>query len=349
VVADGGPGFAAHPYDDFSWGTARAYRLRDAPSDRPSVVVLGGSGVRESILGEAALADSLSAAGVDAWVAVVGTADQTLWETEALRDLLPGHAWGLLVVGVGPARVAYGTSDLSDRADRPLFGFRSPVLHARAEAAGLDPAAITGIWPWDQRRWLLMRGWSNVYAHVNDAPPVHEHYFVGGERIPWERFAAHAVSWLEDYQTNAGAGFLLLDELVGSLPGEGFELVLLEGPSNPAYFPGEVGVRAEAIYADHHDRVRELAERRDVPILEVSASAGITTDVDAPVDRRRDGPLHPRPRARAGSARPDGAPVTARRLGVAAQALVLGLLGGFALLRLIGALSAPFAFRYMGF
>lgn len=263
--------FALRTTDDYAFATARALDL--AAARGPVVVVLGASGVRESLTSPEALSERVAARGVSAEVHVVGSADQTMAESAGLIGIAPPGP-GLVVLSVGSVRLAPLPQHAEIPLRNPRLGLDLPETRRMAEARGLradwrSPGAWLG--PWGT--FAAPRAFEVLRSRVFGPRPERLHYFDGMPGKADRAMYAAYESYLEVVPAEEIArGYRDLLATIALAEGRGYDVVTVKTPTDPSFFGPTAAARmAEIDAALAADLARDGIEQWEP--LQVPASA----------------------------------------------------------------------------
>lgn len=253
-------------------------------SHDPAIVVLGTSVMVRCVAGEEPLSALVQAdSGRRLATHDLATDAQTSWEMLALVDRLPPNADGVLVIGLSPGLLEFGSGEgrwqsLQGLIDAPKLGFVSAVMDRAAEDAGAIVPLRTGIHALDNAAFFLSRrkdivknllGGGKTYGEPLDA------YWYKNVNRPdfWQSEIEKVPGQEALYRQNAVANFTVLESVVTlARQGGAKGIVIVEAPLNP-------GWNAVPQAADYIGRYRQdladFASRVDATLVRTTDDAGL--------------------------------------------------------------------------
>jgi len=168
---------------------------------------------------------------------------------------------------------------------QPLFenvnlGVTSPSLSDEARHWNVEREAPTGLYAWDNRRFVL-RLWNAVVAvlpRVALQQARHEpakHFYRGLPRRDdaWQRKQyAQIEERLSAYAETLPKHLATMERLVHSLRARGLQVVLVEAPFNPQF---AASMRQSGFYETHLRQMATFARRMGVDYLDLNHEAGL--------------------------------------------------------------------------
>jgi hypothetical protein len=282
-----------HRGDDDLDATATLIALQRSPDPGPRVFWMGSSPTRDSVHRDV-LMQFFTRDGerfVEGINLCVGRA--RVLTMLRMVSLLPSEARGLLVIGIDPWRLVLDPRrHFEDDAEAPRLGVRSDLWDAMAAEAGIPTDPATGIYLWDNRRFLLPRlqSLSQRILKGQEARLAHnEHPF-------WERPAMKKDRRLHNLRRRLRKVDELGAELTRRFQEEnldtlratiemardrGLEVVLVLEPINPKDDTIELeGVprSLEAWRAPVREELRSFARGMRVPLLEPQRESALSAD-----------------------------------------------------------------------
>ncbi|PLW70598.1 hypothetical protein C0039_00240 [Pseudohalioglobus lutimaris] len=280
AMATFGDDFLTVSTDDYDLAaTTRVLRLQHASALSRSLVILGASTTRSSLL-ESDLAVTLDSVGLDdVEVVKLCTSAQYLWHSFTMLNSLPMDLRGVVVLGIGPPGFARELDQLEGSIVYRL-GLRSLVADDFLRA----------------RNVALRRNWGNVYAlnnfdflftrdrrsaavknlitgrspqlvdnrHLNKPPISVQKRRILGDQV---------VELLSDYQENYTENFQILEMIRREVDSrEGLSLILYEAPVSPWFFK-EYG--QEALYESFDQAMASYAATHGLLFLQADELASL--------------------------------------------------------------------------
>lgn len=243
--------------DSYGFATSAVLAAQARDPGPWTVVLLGGSGLREAVSSEAALEAAIEeGSGRDVQVHLLSTSAQTIDESRAiLRSLPPG---GSVVIGVGANRL------VADDPELARFGLDLP---------GVPHGARTGVFGLDHAAFYAPRAWGFVRSRLWGPVPEATHQYRGqepkGERS-WARYRSQVTG---RYPRLVDETFATLSEMVSEAAG--WDVTLLETPRNPRK---REFADIEAVEADFAVRLDAYVAASGVRRLELDDEAGLVED-----------------------------------------------------------------------
>jgi hypothetical protein len=263
------------PMDFEALATVNALRMRFAPGSTPGVVYTGDSVAIEALDDERQLAAELrDRVNREVRLEFLATHGQTLYQTVALLDQVPGHFRGVIVLSVGPEQMTTPLDRLRRWGESPEVALYSPSLREEMQRQGLTPPGQTGIYFIDFGRFFVARRAALLRRLVAPAVEPDIHYYT--DHFPawtdrqWRANLPRAGLRLATEQQ--GDMFALLERVVARFRGKpGVRLVLLEKPLNARLAEGY----GEA-YADYLETATAFAARTEVAYWRLDEDAQLT-------------------------------------------------------------------------
>ncbi len=214
----------------------------------PNVVVLGTSVTVRCVASEQALSDRLAAeTGQQLRTDDLASDAQTSWEMLALVDRLPPKQGGVLVIGLSPGLLEFGTGEgrwksVQGLIDAPKLGFTSPAMDAAVREAGLKVPHRWGIHAVDNAEFFLSRRKDIVKNLLRGGKtygePLNAYWYKNVNRPEfWKTEIAELPANAALYTQNAPTNFAVLEKVVARARESGASgVVVLESPLNPGWF-----------------------------------------------------------------------------------------------------------------
>lgn len=270
--------FLAAVCNDPSRVTYQVALLKHDPPGRPAIYVLGGSSVREAISTDADLAAAVEQAGAPRPFARLLAANmQTLPETLALIDNLPGGRGGVVVIGVHQITFISGAASARAELSGVNLIMKSQALRTFvADRLGGEPAndLRDGVRAYLEK-YQQKRG---VPAFEGPAIAYNQHHY--GQNSVMSRGSKRKGidNWLDgrgspggEFSTNFEFSAALLGECVRLARHKGFEVLLMEGSLDT-----EVVGRAFADYQRRYRAAcRKLVDRYDAHFVDLNPIADV--------------------------------------------------------------------------
>jgi hypothetical protein len=281
VVARLEPGVLARNTDDD--GAALTHALvtaQRAPARSSHVALVGASSMREAIWHIDSLADTVAQdAGLAQGASTLSAFDltsggQALAESLAVLRALPESQRGVVVLGIGPGTLFADRDELQARFEHPISALAVDDMNALARALGMPERVSTGIYFLDHLQFFVSRPQVPVRLAVG-ALTLRRHRYLG--RTPWtearwaERLDALRLDFARRAQDEAlvAAHLAALEETLTRLARDTrWRVVLIEPPLAPRARPTLAEARQAA-----HALIAPLAERMDVPLVDLDAEA----------------------------------------------------------------------------
>jgi hypothetical protein len=261
---------ASHAIDERLFVTERAYALFSSGNEHPKFVVLGGSA---SLVASSTpvINASLENYGYEhynlAW------SRQSLLESLYLVSRLPEHSKGVILVGVGPSRVAIDRNALKNRITRHGGGLTSAPFDEAMRKHDFQPADKTGFFLIDNRKFLLARYRAVLKNLVFGAPQRAVHAYFGATLQGNEAFDKIATRVdnriAKGYQDSVDLNLELLGDIIAlARSNTEMEVVLVEHPINPRFVSEYLGTE---FYVAHKQRVSDFAAEHGVDYVDIAA------------------------------------------------------------------------------
>ncbi|MEZ4320683.1 MAG: hypothetical protein R3F61_24595 [Myxococcota bacterium] len=287
-VALVGPGWLTHgnvrwlasgPEDDYAYVTASVLDRTLSPDptaqSRETVVILGGSGTRESLTDEADIEHRLAERlGRSVDVLDMTTDAQTVIEGAGLLETVDARPL-LVVMGLGGHALATTADDLYTPYSMPRLGFRSPVVDSEFEQLGWPPLRETG-WPLvDNRDFYLVR---LPYLPVNllrGGTSRAQHRYLGLPPLEPDQIRTDFADLLDAMRANRDLHLGVVGRSIDRVRAGGGEVVILEAPASEAWF----GTPEESsFYAEVRASFANFTASRQVPLWNLDTEARLVHD-----------------------------------------------------------------------
>ncbi|MHC4470130.1 MAG: hypothetical protein ACYTDY_00175 [Planctomycetota bacterium] len=254
--------------------------------ETPGVVMLGASLTIRCITSEDRLAELIEANGLaKPLVYNLCTDGQSTGEMAAILDCLRPGFDGVVIIGASRGLFAYGVTgdgdpqhDLTDRLNSPTLGFSSDAYDDEARIAGVAQPRRTGIYAFDNMRFLLARRYEIVRNLVKGAPkygdPLHAPWMrIVNRPEYWEEEIAALPKMAEHYGLFFEANSSVIGRLVANLRKRGDpSFILMEPPVNPGWSEIPEGAR---FFRRYHEDLRRLAAQHGMSFLPITEEASI--------------------------------------------------------------------------
>lgn len=261
---------ASGPEDDYAYATAAVLEMD--PGDE-TVVILGGSGTRESLSTEADLEQALAERlGRPIDVLDMTTDAQTLIEGAGLLDEVGAPPHLLVVFGVGGHTLSTSTDDLYVPYSMPRLGFRNGVIDGEFARLGWPAARETG-WPLvDNRNFYLVRLPFIPVNLLRGGTERAQHRFLGLPPLAAENIHTDWSHLLGRFRENHAMNLEILGRSVDRVRERGGRAVILEAPAWEAWFGSD---EESAFYAEVHGAIARFAKDRGLPVWTLDRDAGL--------------------------------------------------------------------------
>ncbi len=264
--------------DDYVFVSWTVGRNKQDPPDEPTIYLLGGSTVRESITSN----DTLEAAiveegGPDTEVFNLGSMNQNFAQSLAVVDNIPDTP-ATVVVGINNGRFTPSRGDNQKQAEGREFLLKSTFLRRYVnEESGKY-----------RYTWTILPG---IFSYATSYVQQHQDELLSGE-IPTRKYGIHRYNlkgnhtvaqkermverWNKRrapiFRKNLDYNMAMLEELLRRAEERGIDVLLLELPSNREVI-GDDFDDARAMY---RPRVRELADEFGVPYVDFNDELPLT-------------------------------------------------------------------------
>jgi hypothetical protein len=268
--------------DAEGFATREALRTGHAAPVRPRLLVLGTSAVAQAVGAGGPLHDRLQALTGQDWEVVILTTplqaptDQFALIDRALDSQTAGSPPAVVALGVGLQRLRWTGARGLEFAAAPRLGLRSDWEDDEIRALGGTPRPRTGLYPLDNRGFLLVNGAEALLRLALRLPArrLVDQYARGGLSDATRQEARDRMG--AEIRTGAAAQAAYLAQIgrlaarVGAVPG--VQLVLVEEPLSPG------------LVTDQHLAAEQAALRaafgtdpatRALPFWPVAAEAGL--------------------------------------------------------------------------
>jgi hypothetical protein len=259
--------------DDFTFVSWTVGRNKLDPPDEPTIYLLGGSNVRESITSNDTLEDAILAdGGPDTEVFNLGSMNQNFAQSLAVVENVPDTP-ATVIVGINPGRFTPSRGDNQKQAEGREFLLKSTFLREYVNGESgkyrYTYTILPGIFAYltsyaqqHQDELLSLDLPTRTYGqHRYNLKGIHT--LAQKERMVerWNRKRAPVFRRNIDYNT------AMLEQLLERARQRGIDVILLELPWNREII-GDDFDHARSMY---QPRVRELAEAYDVPYVDFNA------------------------------------------------------------------------------
>ena len=264
--------------DDYTYVSWTVGRNKQDPPDEPSIYLLGGSSLRESITSGDALEAVISkAGGPDTESFDLGSMNQNFAQSLAIVDNVPDTPT-TVIIGVNPGRFTPSRGDNQKQAEGRELLLKSTVLREYVnEESGKYKYTYT-ILP-----GILSYATSYVQEHEDellalDVPTrtygQHRYNFKAIHTVKQKRRMVEVWNKRRRpiFRKNLDYNVAMLDELLRRAAERGIDVVLLELPWNREI----IGDAFDDTRAAYQPRVRALATKYDVPYIDYNAELPLT-------------------------------------------------------------------------
>ncbi len=271
--------FAADDEDDAAFVTARVWERPEAGTDTPTVYLVGGSGLRESLTSTEALEDGLiEASGREVDVVDLTMDGQTLVESAGLAAVANTEPPGIVVLGLSPVRMQYSAEAMRPAIDPPRLGIRNDTFLEELAIAGVRVPS-TG-WPLlDASRLYLPRLPTWPLHLVTGGTEQRVHAYLG-VTPQLDRFSEDFTERLALLEENFDIHAATVKRLVERARDAGHTVLIYEGPLRTDIF----GDPLEPTYFDTYAaRSAALKDRLQVEVVSTAPARLQPTDFADPV------------------------------------------------------------------
>ncbi len=203
--------FAADGHDDWTHASQRALQVRSGKYSGNGLTLLGSSATREMLSSPEDLeADLQSALGRPVKVHQLATANQMLWESAGLLEMLGKDYSGVVMIGVGLRTLVTPQDNAPEICTKPRLAFRSPILDAKVVEQGGSARVRTGIYLVDNREYFLPRRHRFLRNLFIKPDPIQFHEVADLEKLGQDKAA------LDELHTEVARRQELLAELYSS-------------------------------------------------------------------------------------------------------------------------------------
>jgi hypothetical protein len=234
------------PYFDTLTGAAyKLHRYRNARNRSPSLILLGGSSLREALFSDDVLRADLEKAGIPLRPLNLAWHSQTIFESLAVTESLPKNE-GLLLIAVSPYRL---TSSIQ-KAKEYVDGFRLvPPGPESRRLAGAEAVRWPNVFSPQLSGWLrhlISVSYERLreYKRSGDwfrlkwqAIPVPGHRFDETDKLPPPVFENEAKEVIErhgpDFLRNRSVSLAALRTLIRVAKQKGYRPIIFETPFSP--------------------------------------------------------------------------------------------------------------------
>lgn len=276
-------GFSSDVYT----ATADALALAASDSSDRAVVLLGASTTRESVHDEDLAAMLRDVHGTRTIVHNLTSSEQHVIETVALADAIPANVTGTIIIGVNPVRIGQ-REDIATMITSPRIGVTSAAFDEELRQWGAVPPERTGLYAWDNRRFLLAL-WSWIAPTL---PKLAAKWAIGRltptkpKRHLYIGRPANTEAWLHKnfqevaasvaaYDAVADQSLATLRRLAHRLRDRRHKVVLLEAPINPKFVRESLGLD---FYTKHLHRMRSFAAAYGITYLNLHELVPLGSD-----------------------------------------------------------------------
>jgi hypothetical protein len=264
--------------DDYVYVSWVVGRNKNDPPDEPTIYLLGGSTVRESITSNDTLEASIQdEGGPDTEVYNLGSMNQNFAQSLAVVDNIPDTP-ATVIVGINNGRFTPSRGDNQKQAEGREFLLKSTFLRTYVnEESGKYRYTYT-----------ILPG---IFSYVTSYAQEHQDELLSGE-IPTRTYGLHRYNlkgnhsvaqkermverWNKRrapiFRKNLDYNMAMLEELLKRAEQRGIDVVLLELPSNREII-GDDFDDARALY---QPRVQGLADEYGVPYVDFNAELPLT-------------------------------------------------------------------------
>jgi hypothetical protein len=268
--------------NDAQFITANGIELLGSGNEGPGVILIGGSTLREAV-DVPHLDKTFAANGRELDVQDMSFSAQRIIDSIAVVDFIPEAYKGVVAVGINPVRIG-GKFKASELIHDRRIGILGPTLMEEAQHWPVEKPEPTGLYAWDNRRFLLAL-WKDIVRIVPDIvrgtkkrDRVIRHFYLDLPPRDDESLLHHfdqvEIS-LSQYDELAPLNLAALSRMNGYLRQRGLKMVLVETPLNPR-FVESLGKRLDKdFYARFSAQIQSFAKTQDIPYLRPAASIDV--------------------------------------------------------------------------
>ena len=265
---------ATNPIDFDTFVTASTLKMAQADTDRPWVVMLGGSAMRGAVV-EDRLANQLQSQTGRRWdVHNLTTGRQSIWEMVALADMIPTEARGIVLAEASLGPYAFTPDYPNQLITSPRLGFRSTAFDHETARLGYPGSQRTGVYFFDNSGFFTSRlsTWltrlPQMPVDLQPMPFLHPDPTLGIQR--WDGTSYHVR--LEKNAKYVQDNLEVLIRLSDRLRDHGLHLVLVDTPINPQFLSR---FKHHRLFREHNLAMRQLADEIQIPYLDLPGKSGI--------------------------------------------------------------------------
>jgi hypothetical protein len=268
------------PSDDYVYVSWTVGRNKEDPPDEPSIYLLGGSTMRESITSDGALEAAIAkAGGPDTEAFDLGSLNQNFAQSLAVVDNVPDTPT-TVIIGINSGRFTPSRGDNQKQAEGRELLLKSVFLREYVNRESGDYryayTILPGIFAYfttyvqENRGELLSFDLSSrTYGqHLYDVTSIHTVAKKKWVVAAWNRLRRPV------FQKNLDYNVAMLDELLRRAAQRGMGVVLLELPWDRAI----IGHAFDDTRAAYQTRARALATKYNVPYLDFSEEVPLTNE-----------------------------------------------------------------------
>ena len=272
-------------FDRYSRVTGETLALQAKGRASASVVILGASTTLRCITSEHDLERMVrESSGLVIDAHNFCTDAQSTWEMAAIVDRLPQAFDGVLVIGVTPGLLSFGTgigereqfASLNSLLTSSRLGFAADAMDEEARRVGLPVPFRTGIYAVDNREFLLARRRIVLRNLLRGVPK-----FEDPLTAPWISYVNRPEFWQEEiakmpalverYRRNQGVTLPVIERMMRNLARRGrVAFLLLVSPIHPGWYKEPVGAE---FYAAYLVELKDFAERNQMSFMNIAADA----------------------------------------------------------------------------
>ena len=280
VTSDSAGYLARSEYDHHLFVTREIARLGTSADTRPMVVIIGAS-VTLASFGpapeiEAKIAETT---GVDVEVFLLATSRQSILEHRAIVDQVLGTRPVHVVIGLGPSRFSRTQTEIAELIQHTELGFRSAIFDQEARELGLPAPSDTGIYAFDNRKFLLSRQpalLGNILRLRRNERDFDGYIDVRLDDEAFVRLNQNVMTRFDNFEESFPINLSILDRLAADIAAHPeAHLYLMEHPMNPIFVQDYL---TTAFYEDYLTEMRQWTAERDIPYWSLAEEGQLEQD-----------------------------------------------------------------------
>lgn len=257
--------------EDYPITTSIALQLSNSPKNIKKVVYLGASASRAAFNPESVssfLSKNLTD-NVD--VFNLSSSRQTLWESRLLVDKIPKGSEGIVVIGLGPNRLAQTSQELQFLQRGIRLALTADVFDKELSLVGITPTQKTGNYFIDNRHFFVPR-YADLVNNIVNGAPIYQNRWYGKPPVDlkyWEKISTEvSSSILKNFDHQVDNNLEVAQRIINDIRQHTtMKIVLTIPPKNPKFIENYL---TKDFTLKFQEKVNHFAQSNQLEVLDIA-------------------------------------------------------------------------------